>query len=410
MRSAVLALLAVASGIAVATVSAQTPSPIPVLTLSAGHTGWIAAQVAAPAGVAITVADGGDVVATGTTDATGALALPRAAAWSCHRNRRLEASYVNAGGARQATTATIRTPSCAGRIAATPRPAHPRAGRAASILISDRWRVGGITVSVCAPPGEVAPRCHALALAPGALRGAVKERPTRPGRHRYTVTYGSGRRTTATMLVRPRSSHLKVLATGDSMIQILDDDLGARLAARGPVRLTRDAHISTGITKPFMLDWVAHAAASARSAKPDVTVVFLGANDGFPIGSAPCCGGLWQARYAKRAARMMRSYARGGRSQVYWLLLPTPRRKAFVDIYRTVNRALRAAAARFPGVVELIDLGKVFTPGGRFRQTMVWHGRRESVRQADGVHLSVAGAAIAAQVVQQRMRDDRLVR
>jgi hypothetical protein len=159
-----------------------------------------------------------------------------------------------------------------------------------------------------------------------------------------------------------------------------------------------------------MFDWVAHAAASARSVRPDATVVFLGANDGFPIGQAQCCNGLWEARYAKRAARMMRSYTRGGRAQVYWLLLPTPRRKAFVTIYRHVNAAVRTAAARFPGAVELVDLGKVFTPGARFRQTMTWHGRRTSVRQADGVHLSAAGAAIAAQVVQQRMRHDGLVR
>jgi hypothetical protein len=118
---------------------------------------------------------------------------------------------------------------------------------------------------------------------------------------------------------------------------------------------------------------------------------------------------VWQARYAKRAGRMMRSYARGGQGTVYWLLLPTPRRKAFVSIYAAVNRALRQAAERFPGVVHLVDLGKIFTPGGRFRQTMTWQGRRLTVRQSDGVHLSAAGAGIAAQVVLRRMRADGLI-
>ena len=37
--------------------------------------------------------------------------------------------------------------------------------------------------------------------------------------------------------------------------------------------------------------------------RPDVTVVFLGANDGFPFGAgAPCCGAPWVAEYARRAA------------------------------------------------------------------------------------------------------------
>ena len=46
--------------------------------------------------------------------------------------------------------------------------------------------------------------------------------------------------------------------------------------------------------------------------------------------------------------------------------------------------------------VRLIRLNSVFTPGGRFRQFIDWHGKRVNARQKDGVHLSVAGASIAA--------------
>jgi len=411
IRRALTALSVAAPLVLTPAAVAQTP-PAPTLTLSAEQTGWIAARVTAPPATTIALSDVTDApraLGSQVSGADGALAVPRAAPWDCRGPRRLQASYVDGAGERHVTEATIRTPSCAGRITIRARPSHPRAGRAASVLVTDRWRVGDLKVSVCTAAAVSARRCRTLTLRAGEVRGAVAVRPTRAGRQRITARY-AGRRATTTMLVRPRSARLRVLATGDSMIQIVDESLRRRLTARGPVRLTSDAHISTGISKPFMFDWIAHAAASARSVKPDVTVVFLGANDGFPIGSAPCCDALWQARYAKRAARMMRSYARGGRSTVYWLLLPTPRRSSFVDIYRHVNRAVRSAAARFPGLVEVVDLGKVFTPGGRFRQTMGWHGRRLSVRQADGVHLSVAGARIAAEVVQRRMRDDGLVR
>ena len=106
---------------------------------------------------------------------------------------------------------------------------------------------------------------------------------------------------------------------------------------------------------------------------------------------------------------MMRAYARGGAATVYWLLLPTPRGQAFQKVFRPVNRALRAAARSFPGVVHLIDLGRTFTPGGKFRQLMRWEGRTVSVRQADGVHLSVAGASIATTLITRRMRRDGLI-
>jgi hypothetical protein len=227
------------------------------------------------------------------------------------------------------------------------------------------------------------------------------------------VTF-AGRTTKRVLIVRPASRRLRVVATGDSMIQIIDGDLQRRLTSVGPISVRSDAHISTGISKRFMLDWVAHAGATARGVHPDVTVMFLGANDGFPMSTpsgvrAPCCDAAWVHEYARRATKMMRSYARNGSGTVYWLLLPAPRSERFARVFRPVNRALRTAARSFPGVVHLVDLARTFTPGGKFRQTMLWHGRRVSVRQADGVHLSVAGASIATEIIIRQMRRDGLL-
>jgi lysophospholipase L1-like esterase len=414
MRALLVAV--VAASLAFAAPGAAQAPPSVSLALSAQKTGWVAATVSAAPGQVVQLQDvsaGGDPIplAQATAGADGRATVDRAAAWSCTRGRTLRAVALNPDGTASAglTDASITTPSCAGRISVALRPARPRAGRMATVAVADRWRVGDLDVGVCTgEPGRAARTCRTVALKPGALRGAAQFRVKRPGRHPVLVRF-AGRKVTATLKVLPRSRRLSVLAAGDSMMQILDDDLHRRLAARGPVRVTNDAHISTGISKPFMFDWVAHAKAMAAKLHPDVSVVFLGANDGFGIGDAACCGGVWQARYAKRAGRMMRAYARGGQGTVYWLLLPTPRRPAFRDIYSAVNRALRQAADRFPGVVHVVDLAAVFTPGGRFRQTMTWHGKRVSVRQADGVHLSVTGARIAAEVVIRRMRVDGLV-
>jgi hypothetical protein len=122
-----------------------------------------------------------------------------------------------------------------------------------------------------------------------------------------------------------------------------------------------------------------------------------------------CCAAGWVAEYARRVASMMRSYLRGGRSVVYWLTLPAPRRGDFARVYRAVNAAIRRAAARVGGGdgARVIDLVPVFTPGGRFRAIVTFRGRTVSARQEDGVHLSPAGAAIAATLVIDRMRADR---
>jgi hypothetical protein len=195
------------------------------------------------------------------------------------------------------------------------------------------------------------------------------------------------------------------------MIQVVDDDLQSRLDRRvGAMR--SDARIGTGISKLAQLNWLRAARGQARGFKPDITIMFLGANDGFPMrtpsgGHVECCARGWVREYSRRVASMMRFYVRSGRSLVYWLTLPTPRRGDFARVYRAVNVAIGRAAARVGDRARVIDLVPVFTPGGRFRETITFRGRSVSARQEDGVHLSPAGASIAATLVIDRLRADR---
>ena len=204
-----------------------------------------------------------------------------------------------------------------------------------------------------------------------------------------------------------------VLATGDSMMQVVDVYLAQRLEPGGRADVRSDTRISTGISKPGLLNWPRYAASQARRLRPRATVVFLGANDGFPMRARSgrkirCCSRAWSRAYARRARRMMVAYAQGGAGRVYWLLLPQARAGFFRRAYPAVNKGLRRAA-RGLKAVRLIHLNKVFTPRGRFRAYITWRGRRVRARQGDGIHLSPAGASIAASIVVARMRADRLL-
>jgi hypothetical protein len=421
-RTVVLIIAVALAGWAPA--AAQTPPAGPAaavgLAVTRPHTGWVSLRVSGPPGAvaALTENDGAGPgpVATVTLGPSGTATVERAAPWRCdRRTRSFTATITAADGTSQSAAGAVRTPTCAGRLGVALRPTRPRARRPATVQVSDRWRLGALAARVCtAQPGGVGRRCRSVRLAAGQVRAAFRFHPPRPGRYPVTVQGPAGRPTHRVLIVRPSTRRLRVLATGDSMIQIIDGDLQRRLGGRGPISVRSDAHISTGISKPFMFDWIAHARGSARTLHPDVTVMFLGANDGFPMGTpsghrASCCGDAWVREYARRARTMMRSYARRGAGTVYWLLLPAPRGKNFQTVFGPVNRALRAAARSFPGVVHVVDLGATFTPGGRFRQTMRWHGHTVSVRQEDGVHLSVAGAAIAASLIVARMQRDGLI-
>jgi hypothetical protein len=203
----------------------------------------------------------------------------------------------------------------------------------------------------------------------------------------------------------------RVLATGDSMIQIVDSFLDKELRPEH-FRVRSDAHVGTGISKTQQFDWVAHARYLARHYRPHATVVFLGANEGFPLRwqgkRRNCCSRPWRLAYARRAQAMMRSFERDGAARVYWLTLPAARPHAWNRIYRAVNLALGTAAKREGERVRLLDMGAIFTPSGHFQQTIKRGGHRVSVRQGDGIHLNVAGARIAARYVVRRMRRDDL--
>ena len=123
-----------------------------------------------------------------------------------------------------------------------------------------------------------------------------------------------------------------------------------------------------------------------------------------------CCSRAWRKAYAARAQAMMHSLERDGAAPVYWLTLPAARPADLNHIYKSVNLALHTASKREGDGVRLIDMGAVFTPSGRFQQTIVRGGRRISVRQADGIHLNVAGAKIATRVCLRHMRRDHLFR
>jgi len=198
-----------------------------------------------------------------------------------------------------------------------------------------------------------------------------------------------------------------LLATGDSMMQGIDSFLSDELGTSARVR--SDVRPGTGISKAAT-DWTQIAATQAAALRPANTVISIGAADGFPMTTpdgtrTACCDEPWIGEYARRVRAMMQSYLRGGRGRVLWLTLPLPQVPARVQISNAVNTAIARAADGVAGV-KLVRLDLLFTPNG-YRDVIRYHGRNVRVREIDGVHLNVAGAAIAAKVIAALIRRER---
>lgn len=200
---------------------------------------------------------------------------------------------------------------------------------------------------------------------------------------------------------------VRVLATGDSMVEPLLPRLERELGRA--VSLREDPRAGSGISKRQPLDWVAHARRQMRTVRPRATVMFVGANDGHAlVGSdgrtVDCCRRSWVDAYAARVRSMLARYTSGG-ARVYWLTLPAPRHTARAQVFAAVNAAVRQAVVGQPRA-ELVEIADYFTPGWRYRNSMLVHGRRVVVRERDGVHLSPSGAYLAARLVSRALRAD----
>ena len=112
------------------------------------------------------------------------------------------------------------------------------------------------------------------------------------------------------------------------------------------VDVQRDPHVGTGISKSGLVDWGKLSTRQVAERKPDAVVVFIGANEGFPLPgpggkNVDCCGPDWAAAYANRVRRMMDTYRQGGAARVYWLHAADAARRRLAEVARAVNAADR---------------------------------------------------------------------
>jgi uncharacterized protein len=204
----------------------------------------------------------------------------------------------------------------------------------------------------------------------------------------------------------------RLLVTGDSLSTPLDIEIARQLADQGVgVQVARDPHLATGISNSGLVDWGQLSSTQAANDDPDAVVLFIGANEGYPMPAAngaqvSCCGAQWEGIFRSRVGQMMDNYLRGGVERIYWLTIPTQRDPARKPIADAVNGAIEGAAAERGAAVRVVDLRPIFTPNDSYRDAITIDGKQTIVRESDGIHLNEEGASIAADLVLQAVGKD----
>lgn len=193
---------------------------------------------------------------------------------------------------------------------------------------------------------------------------------------------------------------LDLLFTGDS----LQESSGPKVAAyanaqRHVVAGCTVPKYSTGLVRDDYFDWPAYAKTLAGQRVPEAVSFMIGGNDGqnMSVGGKILTAGSteWAAEYQRRAALVMKAFTAVG-ARVYWIGMPIARSDRLTGIYKVLNDSVRKAASATPGVTY-VDIWAMFAPNGHYQDSFAnEYGQVERMRNSDGIHLSVAGAAYLA--------------
>lgn len=194
-----------------------------------------------------------------------------------------------------------------------------------------------------------------------------------------------------------------VLLIGDSMMGVLGRVMEKALMETNAVSAVTCTSFGTGLTRPGIFDWGMKIDALTATARPEMAVVFFGADDRQLVEAAEGVVAYdrandWRAAYAEHVGRTMdRLEARDVR-RIVWLLLPDMRELPWQEHARLVNEIVADEAATRTNTVSLFDLGPILSrrPGTYTRYVMTGDGSALTVRDADGIHLSVDGARLVA--------------
>lgn len=213
------------------------------------------------------------------------------------------------------------------------------------------------------------------------------------------------------VLRRPTPAEpLRLVVTGDSMVEFLGPALLRRGAAIGPMQGDTVVHYGTGLVRPDFFDWSVAAQRLVRERAPEAVVVMMGGNDGQGIrladGTVLRDGtARWGREYQRRAQVVMRTLTRGA-ERVYWLGMPVARSPRLARDYAVLNAAVQRAAGSVPGV-RFVDLAARLSVHGRYQDYLrTEDGRIVLARAHDGIHLSRDGAAIAARLALEAVDAD----
>lgn len=194
------------------------------------------------------------------------------------------------------------------------------------------------------------------------------------------------------------------LMLGDSMMRLLGKEMEKGLKKEG-FEAKAFSSLGSGLARLDAFDWYTKIETMMKETKAVTVVATLGTNDKQPLldanGNTLQFGtDEWRVEYGQRIGRAMDAIISNGAKHVIWLMLPDmkdPLHQTYAEMANELYQEQAALESR-KDIVVLYDMRPLIsrTPGKYTSFIMSPQGEALTVRDQDGVHLTMVGAKLVA--------------
>jgi hypothetical protein len=189
----------------------------------------------------------------------------------------------------------------------------------------------------------------------------------------------------------------RFLLVGDSLGNNLGYGMKSELAKASSLSFILKAKASTGLSNPWFYNWPNNQAAFLKTYKPNLVIVFLGANDrqDYVVNgknqnfSTPAWIKTYRANVTKLASDATNSGA-----YVLWVGLPIMKPFNYAKGETLIDQQFALTVPKVPGATYLETRNFTSDANGNYREGGPVNGKYTQIRGQDGIHFSSAGQPV----------------
>ena len=189
----------------------------------------------------------------------------------------------------------------------------------------------------------------------------------------------------------------KVLLIGDSLGNNLGYGMIPQLQSKANLTFTLKAKASTGLSNAWFYNWHNNLATYLKTYKPNLVIVFLGANDrqNYVVNNSVQNFGseAWKETYRSNITKLATAATKSG-AYVLWVGMPIMKPFNYAKGITLIDEQFAMAVPKVPGATYMPLREFTADSEGNYRASAPMNGKLVQIRGEDGIHFSSMGQSV----------------